>query len=492
MSEKQATQEVEKVSPRMQDFSAYELLDAVSRLIGPAPVCTVTEAADFLGATGAGLTRRFNRLVHAGYLHRRAIGGWAVAYWLTDEGEAALTRDLPIETDGYPTTPPGDTVDESGLQRRPGREGRLGTFEPLELIQDATGPVCTAGDICDATGLATSTALRRLNKLYRSGCVGRKKCGSSSIAWWLSGLGSAVLSGDARRAPVEQRYDDADGSAPTEDDQSKIEQVLSTGRSMIVDGSDSSDHDTFVVGEDPHQTVDEDVVAGRITPHPDDTKQERRERVHGGTTPPPRVSAFEILDAVANVGAPAATTGSIADEVGISEQALRKHMNRLVHADLLHMRDTGAGRVYWPTKRGEQAVRNGGKNLRRRVLLGYPKTTPESTVPYVYLSRHEGREESPDPFEPLELLQDAHRSNVQVVSAQEIADGLGLSYAATLNRLHKLRRLGLVDGVDAGSRVLAWGLADKGREVLKDDSAYVDAEAIKKAYWSSPPARRNN
>lgn len=518
--------EPERAVPGRQDFSEYEILDGVSRAIGPAPVCTASEAADAVGATSAGLFRRYHRLVHASYLHRRSIAGRSVVFWLTDKGEAALTRDIPIETDGYPTTPPKDTIDESDLTRREGREGRLGTFEPLELIQDANGPICTAGDICDAAGVVHSTALRRLNKLYRAGCVGRKECGSSGVVWWLTGLGEAVLSGDAQREAVEQRYIEADDSPPDGDLNGAVREgvILPTADGGAIstrqpgddpvtmfrrdtgEASEKRDDDGMAemvapryndleavkreirTGEPAHPD-DENVARGRITPHPDDTPQARHERTHGGRTPAPEVSAYDILNAVAKVDAPAATTAGLADELGVSEQALRKHINRLVHADCLHLKETGAGRVYWPTTRGVQAVRNGGKNLRRRVLLGYPKTPPEPTVPYVYLSRREGREGRPDPFEPLELLRDARRAKVQAVSTRELADGLGLSEAATLNRLHKLRQFGLVDGVDAGSRVIAWGITDKGYEVLKDNSPYVDAEALETEYRNAPPAR---
>lgn len=280
-------------------------------------------------------------------------------------------------------------------------------------------------------------------------------------------------------------------SDPQHPDHDKYEDEGFVGFNRATVNSMKADFQAIANGE-PIHTEDENVADGRITPHPDDDITAQFDRTHGGTTPPPAASAIEILDAVANVDAPAATTVQIAEQVGVTEQTLRRHMNRLVRADLLHLKDTGAGRVYWPTKRGVQAVRNGGRNLRRRVLLGYPPTPVEPTVPDVELSRPAGREGRPGPFEPLELLRDARRENVQAVTTQEVADGLGLSDEATLNRLHKLRQFDLVDGVDAGSRVIAWGITDRGYEVLKENSAYVDAEAIEAAYRNAPPARGND
>lgn len=194
-------------------YSAFQILRAADKQTRSDPVTLPREIASDLDTTTASIMRRLHRLVHAGYLGRKTVGAGAVALWLTDKGRDAVEMGkyhdpYAHEMRQYDDTLPEDTVDDSFLTRRPSREGRLGPLEPLELLNDAQGPVCTGAELAEAADLTSGAMLARLYKLYNCGFADRKRSGSNAIVWWLTDEGRRALNGEIKNAVA--RYNAAD------------------------------------------------------------------------------------------------------------------------------------------------------------------------------------------------------------------------------------------------------------------------------------------
>ena len=72
--------------------------------------------------------------------------------------------------------------------------------------------------------------------------------------------------------------------------------------------------------------------------------------------PDPAVTDLELLLAVRNIYGPAAGTSEVAESVGISRQAVEKHLHRLAGDGLLNTRKIGQVRVWWLADAGEQYI----------------------------------------------------------------------------------------------------------------------------------------
>lgn len=76
-----------------------------------------------------------------------------------------------------------------------------------------------------------------------------------------------------------------------------------------------------------------------------------------GTPGPNRQATTEgILHAIRDIYGPAAGTSEIAEKVGVSRQAVDKHLRELADEGLVNTRKIGQVRVWWLSDDGERMI----------------------------------------------------------------------------------------------------------------------------------------
>lgn len=68
--------------------------------------------------------------------------------------------------------------------------------------------------------------------------------------------------------------------------------------------------------------------------------------------PEPSVSKVDVVRVILAARAPALGTGDLADEFGISSEAMRRRLHKLEEDDILESATVGGGLVWWPTSNG--------------------------------------------------------------------------------------------------------------------------------------------
>jgi len=76
----------------------------------------------------------------------------------------------------------------------------------------------------------------------------------------------------------------------------------------------------------------------------------------GRPGPDPTVSDPDFVRAIVSNRKPAVATTEIADAVGLSRQATRRHLNRMHEDGLLNRGKTGPTTVWWPTSDGRDLL----------------------------------------------------------------------------------------------------------------------------------------
>lgn len=74
---------------RPKDVSDEEILREVALARGP--IVTAPELSDRLGISSSAVNKRLDSLVEEGYIKQREVGAKAIVYWLSEDGQEAVS-----------------------------------------------------------------------------------------------------------------------------------------------------------------------------------------------------------------------------------------------------------------------------------------------------------------------------------------------------------------------------------------------------------------